>query len=615
MGVAKMAYKPIDQYGVIGDMSSAALIGTDGSIDWCCFPRFDSPSVFAAILDRRKGGRFQIAPTTPASVVHQSYMIDTNILTTRFATPTGEMVLTDFMPVGAGDSGSAGPHEVHRIVRCSSGNVEVRCDFQPRLDYGRAETTLIPSGGGVVARGNHQMLTLCSQVKLQVTGCNASAEFTLNQGEQVTFVLAYGSGRSKRVETYRTQESLDRTKTYWEAVAASIPYDGMWRKEVVRSFLVLRLLVYGPTGAIVAAPTTSLPESVSGSRNWDYRHAWLRDSSFTMDALYRMGDTSGATRYMGWLLNQCRVTNGRTRIVYGISPNSSLKEVSLDHLEGYRGSQPVRVGNASARHLQLDVFGEVILGIDTLYRNGGGISAEAWSLVKNFAEVVCGNWQRRDRGVWEVRGRQQHFVYSKIMCWVALDRAAGLARVLQRYGEADRWHRVADAIKAEVLGRGWSDRKRAFVQRYDSDVLDASSLVIPFVEFLSSDDPRVAATIDAVDRELSVGPLVRRYNPTETDDGLNGQKEGAFTMLSFWLIGGLIRTGRIEKANDYFEQMLGYSNHLGLFAEMIHPRTKTFLGNFPQAYSHVGLIHTARNLTRLENGRHSRSAAEHVAVA
>ena len=608
-----MAYKPIGDYGLIGDMNSAALVGTDGSIDWCCFPRFDSPCVFGAILDDRKGGRFQIAPAGPTLSVHQAYLPDTNILSTRFTTPTGELTLTDFMPLSNGDSSDC-PHEIHRIVQCTGGTVEVRSSFEPRLDYARAKTVLAPTSGGVSARGNHQVLSLCATVPLEIVGGDARAQFTLNQGQEAVFVLAYGHGRPQRVETYGTLQKLRHAEVYWQVMASGITYDGLWRDQVVRSCLLLHLLMYEPTGAIVAAPTTSLPEEIGGFRNWDYRYSWLRDSSFTMGALYLMGRVEEAAQYQRWLLNQCKVTAGRTRIVYGVSRSSSMREFALDHLAGYRGSRPVRIGNDAARHLQLDVFGEVILGIESLYRFGAGISDEAWSLVEHFAGVVCENWQRKDRSIWEVRGPQQHFVYSKIMCWAALDRAATLADALGRHKYVGHWRQVRDTIKQEVLEHGWSDRKRAFVQRYDSDIIDAGNLMLPFLGFLPPDDARVLSTIDAISNELSDGPLVRRYHPSETNDGMEGEGEGAFTLLGFWLTGNLVYTGQTQKARDYFEQLLGYSNHLGLFAEMINPRTKEPLGNFPQAYSHIGLIHTARNLSRALTGKPHRRA-ENLAAA
>ena len=532
------------------------------------------------------------------TAAHQEYLPNTNILFTRFNTPSGELTLIDFMPLSDGDSSYDCPHEIHRIVRCTGGTVEVRCAFQPALDYARAQTSFSAVRVGVIARGGQQVLSLCSHVPLEITGGEASAQFTLHQGEEAVFVLAYGPGRPRKVETYRTSQKFELTKVYWQVMASGITYDGMWRDEVVRSFLALHLMIYKPTGAIVAAPTTSLPESIGGSRNWDYRHSWLRDSSFTMGTLYRMGHIEEAAKYLRWLLYQCKVTGGRMRIVYGITSSSSLKEVVLGHLQGYRDSRPVRIGNGAARHLQLGVFGEVIQDIYTLYRHGGGISDEAWYLVANFANLVCENWHRKDRGVWEVRGDQQHFVYSKIMSWVALDRAVRLAAALGRNGEVGPWRRVAATIKTEVLQRGWSEGKQAFVQRYDSDTLDGSNLIIPFTGFLPPNDPRVLLTTDAIGRELADGPLVRRYRPEETDDGLGGQDEGAFTLLSFWLIGNLIYVGQVERAKEYFEQMLGYANHLGLFAEMINPQTKEPLGNFPQAYSHIGLIHTALNLSR-----------------
>lgn len=597
------SYKRINDYGLIGDMNSAALVGTDGSIDWCCFPRFDSPSVFAAMLDAEKGGRFQIAPAGPVLSVDRSYLPNTNILSTRFTTSTGELSLVDFMPLRNGGRSNASPHEIHRIVRCTRGVVDVESTFDPRLDYARANTTLAPVKGAVVASGNHQNLTLCTDVVQEINGTGASSRFTLRQGEEAVFVAAYGNGRPRRVGSYRTAEKLEHTRTYWESVSARVDYDGMWKDEVMRSFLVLQMLIYEPTGAVVAAPTTSLPESLEGSRNWDYRFAWLRDSSLTMETLYRMGGTAQATDYIRWLLHQCRVTNGRTRIFYGVSSNSSLKEQRLDHMEGYKGSRPVRIGNGAARHLQLDVFGEVILSIERLYKMTGGLSDDAWLVVMNFADVVCKNWRRKDRGVWEVRGEQHHFVYSKLMCWAALDRAVMLAAALGRDGDADGWQKVAHEIRDEVMLRGWSDRKQSFVQRYGSDSLDASCLVIPFIGFLPIDDPRVTSTIEAVSRELGDGPFVRRYVPEETDDGLDGEEEGAFMFVSFWLIGNLIYQGRIAEAKAYFEQMFECANSLGLFAEMINPTTGEFLGNFPQAYSHIGLIHTARNVSRALDGK------------
>ncbi len=591
----------IGSHGLIGDMSSAALVATDGTIDWCCMPRFDSPSVFAALLDSKSGGRFQIAPVDVAST-RQVYLRDTNILQTSFSTATGTLTVTDFMPVRRAALSEEAPHEIHRIVRCDSGDVDVSCVFEPRLDYARGVTVLRPLREGVEARGGRQTLNLLASVPMRIGGDRAVARFTLRQGESESFVLAYGHGRPTRLRTYRTEERLEDTRRFWQGIVAGIRYDGAWSEAVTRSLLVLHLMMYRRTGAIIAAPTTSLPETLGGSRNWDYRFAWLRDSSFTVDILYRMGDDTEGDRYIGWLLDQCKLNDRKTRIVYGETPNTSLRERTLDHLEGYAGSRPVRIGNGAARHLQLDVFGEVILAIHTIFRLQGRILRGAWALVTKFAETVMLNWQRRDRGVWEVRGRQRHFVYSKIMCWAALDRAANIATSLKEDGLARRWALAAEAIRQQVLTDGWSDSKRAFRQRYDDDALDASNLVIPFLGFLPPDDPRIRMNADAIERELADGPFVWRYLPSETDDGLDAQEEGAFTLLSFWLIGNLLYTGQTERAAEYFERVMSHANHLGLFSEMIDPRTGALLGNFPQAYSHVGLIHTARNLDRSLSG-------------
>ena len=596
-------------YGLIGDMSSAALVGADGSVDWCCLPRFDSPSVFASILDEDIGGRFRIQPSGGYTGARQAYLPDTNILETTFTTPDGVVKITDFMPIqdndkdGKPDTNPAVPPELHRIVTCTAGSVQMRCDYEPRHDYARAVPVFHQrrgNGGGtaVETEGGRQTIMLLSSVSLPVSADGVRGEFVLSQGESAIFVLAYGNGRPSSLERYRTQEKLQLTRRYWQDLVAGMNYGGLWREQVVRSFLVLHLMMYRGTGAIVAAPTTSLPETLGGSRNWDYRYSWLRDTSFTVDVLYRLGDMYGADYYIHWLLEQCQLNSRRTRILYGITQSSSLEEEILDHLSGYEGSRPVRIGNGAADHLQLDVFGEVISTIHSLLVLNGEIPEEAWDLVCSFAEVVIKNWHRRDRGVWEVRGEPQRFVYSKVMCWAALDTAAYIAAAVEQRRLYRRWSQAAFLIKTEVLDLGWSESKRAFRQRYGSDALDASNLAVPFFGFIPAEDPRVRQNLDAIERELADGPLVWRYLPEETDDGLDAQPEGAFTLLSFWLLGNLIYTGQTDRALDLFhETMTRCSNHLGLFAEMFDPSTNRQLGNFPQAYSHIGLIHTALNLS------------------
>ena len=591
-------------------MYSAALVGTDGSVDWCCLPRFDSPSVFAAVLDSEIGGHFRISPTAPCLESGQEYVLDTNILNTTFRTETGVVSITDFMPLIGDDDNNPDtpppepPHEIHRIVTCLSGQVEMRCDFLPRHDYARALPELLPLRGNsesctaVLARGGGQAMTLLAGIPLSVDAGGVSGNFTLTQGQTATFVLTYGNGRPTNLERRYTLRKLAQTQRYWQGLVARMDYEGLWREQVVRSFLLLHLMMYPRTGAIVAAPTTSLPETIGGTRNWDYRFSWLRDASFTVDILYRLGDLYGADRFVHWLVEQCQLHRRRTQIVYGISPDSSLKEYTIDHLRGYENSRPVRIGNAAAEHLQLDVFGEVILSIHSLLLLHGTIPDEAWEVVERLAETVMRSWRRKDRGVWEVRGEQQHFVYSKVMCWAGLDYAAYIAAATGHRRLYRRWSLAADTIKTEILDEGWSSTKRAFRQRYGNEALDASNLAIPFMGMLPRDHPRIRQNLDAIERELADGSLVWRYLPEETDDGLHGQPEGAFTLLSFWLIGNMIYTGQHDRALDYFHEVITtQGNHLGLFAEMYDKSAQRQLGNFPQAYSHIGLIHTALNLS------------------
>ena len=472
------------------------------------------------------------------------------------------------------------------------------CVFEPRLDYARGVTTLMPLGEGVQARGRRQTLSLLASVPMRIDGDRAVARFPLRQGESASFVLAYGHGRPLRLSTYRTEARLEDTRRFWEGIVAGVRYDGAWSEAVTRSLLVLHLMMYRRTGAIIAAPTTSLPETLGGSRNWDYRFAWLRDSSFTVDILYRMGDDTGGDRYIGWLLDQCKLNDRKTRIVYGETPNSSLRERTLDHLEGYAGSRPVRIGNGAARHLQLDVLREVIP------RDSHPLPAPG---ADSVGCVGAGDQVRRDCDTQLAASRPGRVGGARSSASLRLLEnhvlggprpSANIATTLKENGLARRWARAAETIRQQVLTDGWSDSKLAFRQRYDDDALDASNLVIPFLGFLPPNDPRIRLNADAIARELSDGPFVWRYLPSETDDGLDAQEEGAFTLLSFWLIGNLLYTGQIQKAAEYFEQIMSHANHLGLFSEMIDPRTGAMLGNFPQAYSHVGLIHTARNLDR-----------------
>ena len=592
-----MAYKAISDYGLIGDMHSAALVGLDGSIDWACMPRFDSPSIFAAILDENKGGHFRIAPSGSYEST-QRYLPDTNVLETTFTTSTGRVTLTDFMPTSPTRSADHVPHEIHRIVVCEEGTVDMRLIFQPRFDYARSPTHLELFPHGILASYDGETLVLSTNVQMTLVDSAAEGEFTLAKGETEPFIAAYARATPIAVGSGRSAYRLEHTKEMWERIVSELDYTGMWRNEVVRSFLVLHLLMYAPTGAIVAAPTTSLPETLGGERNWDYRYCWLRDSAFTLGVLFRVGDLQDARHFLNWLVDMSaeHVESARFPVLYGITADSDTQEVTLDHLEGYRASRPVRIGNGAVDQLQLDVFGEVILSINTYMRYGGYISSQIWSIVDDFAELTCKSWHLPDRSIWEVRGHERHFTYSKAMCWAALDNAIQIGTATGHKSKLAKWRRVADEIKAEVLTRGWNEEKQAFVQSYDSDVMDASSLILTWTNLLPPDDARIQSTITRTVEELGSGPFVNRYKVDEADVGLEGE-EGALTMLSFWLIGGLMSSGKIQQAKTLFEEMLGYANHLGLFSEMIDPVTKEALGNFPQAFSHIGLIHTARNLS------------------
>ena len=595
-----MAYQRIHDYGIIGDMNSCALVGRNGSIDWACFPRFDSPSVFGSLLDDTAGGRFTIAPVDNHSSA-QRYLTDTNVLETTFETKEGTVVVVDFMPLARPSEASA-PHEIHRLVKGIHGTVTMRVVFEPRFNYARDHTSLSLGRSGVVAQADGHAMALITPVPMVIEpaddgGVRAAGTFTLAAGEQVPLVAAYGRRHTPSPAAMDSGAQLERTTRIWEAMAAKMDYEGEWRDWVTRSFLALHLLIFEPTGAIVAAPTTSLPEFIGGDRNWDYRFCWLRDAAWTAGVLFRLGDPHEGAAYVEWMVSQCEIGIDRMQILYGISEDSRLEEVNLDHLEGYEGSGPVRIGNDAAFHRQLDVFGEIALSIATYHKYHGDLTPAMWDMVRRMADLAAQSWHTQDRSIWEVRGEEQHFVYSKIMCWVALDRACHLSEAHGFDGAVDRWQREADKIKAEVLERGWSEAKQSFVQHYDTDAMDASALMIPFCGFLPPDDPRVVSTVRRVQRELAEGPFVRRYIAAETDDGLSCD-EGAFYMLSFWLIGALIAIGETTEARELFDQVRETASPLGLFAEMTDPQTLQALGNFPQAFSHIGFIHTARNLSR-----------------
>jgi GH15 family glucan-1,4-alpha-glucosidase len=599
-----MTYQPIQDYGVIGDMHSAALVGKDGSIDWLCFPHFDSPSVFAAILDDEKGGRFKIAPAAEGAARKQLYWPDTNVLITRFFSPEGVGEIIDYMPVGAHENGD-GYHQVIRRVRVVRGEMAFRMECSPAFDYARERHKTEISSEGACFRSSGLGLGLATRVPLEEVGGAAVAEFSLGEGEAAVFVLREieDGGCGVAFSEEEADDHFKQTVEYWRRWLSKCTYTGRWREVVHRSALALKLLTFEPTGAIVAAPTMGLPEGVGGERNWDYRYTWIRDAAFTLYGLLRIGFTEEAAAFMGWIEDRCQSSSpdGSLQLMYGLDGRRDLTEETLDHLDGYQSSRPVRLGNGAFDQLQLDIYGELMDAVYLYNKHGDPISYDMWTRLRTLINWVCDNWRREDEGIWEVRGGRRHFVYSKLMCWVAVDRGLRLAEKRSFPADRERWLAVRDEIYEEIMQKGWSDDRGAFVQSYDDDTLDASNLIMPLVFFLAPNDPRMLKTLDATNRPpeeggLVANSLVYRYDVQKSVDGLAGE-EGTFSLCTFWLVEALTRAGRVDDARLMFEQMLGYANHLGLYAEEIGHSGEA-LGNFPQAFTHLTLISAAFNLDR-----------------
>lgn len=593
-------YKPIEAYGVIGDLHSVALVANDGSIDWCCLPHFDSPSIFAAILDARKGGFFKIAVEHESSH-RQLYLPETNILITRFLSEEGVGEVIDFMPIVP--KGQNKRHEIIRIMHSVRGTLPCRLDCQPAYDYARAEHEIELTPQGAVFEAPGADFALLSPVPLRKDAAGVHADFVLEPGEQVTFAFRHGQpGEGSALLEGATdgQEALDRTTRFWRKWLNKGKYEGRWREMVERSALALKLLTFEPTGAIVAAPTCSLPEEIGGSRNWDYRYTWIRDAAFTIYAFLRLGYTDEAAGFMHWLETRVQEQDGPTgplQILYRIDGAPETPEFELPHLEGYQNSGPVRVGNAAAQQLQLDIYGELIDSVYLYDKYVTQISYDQWLKIRSMLRWVARHWEAPDEGIWEVRGPRQQFVYSKMQCWVALDR--GLRLALKRGLPNNReWLRsTRDRIYESIMKSGWNARRNSFVQAYGSDALDASNLLMPLVRFVSASDPRMLATIDRTIAELVSDSLVYRYEIGKgAGDGLAGS-EGTFSVCTFWLVESLARAGRIDESRLIFEKMLTYANPLGLYAEQIGPSGQA-LGNFPQAFTHLGLISAAFCLDR-----------------
>src|SRR5262245_48354272 len=607
-------YQPIENYGIIGNLRTAALVGMDGSIDWLCLPHFDSPSVFAAILDDHKGGRFRIAPGDDFRR-KQFYWPDTAILITRFLHEDGVGEVEDYMPL---DGAGTVPDQLIRRVRVVRGKVPFRLECRPAFDYARATHRVSLDSHGALFDGPGLCLGLAAPVPLRADGAGVVADFTLGEGENATFVmrrLAPENLPGRCPGAVEAEDLFRDTVAYWRRWLSKCTYAGRWRETVHRSALTLKLLSFEPTGAIVAAPTCSLPEAIGGPRNWDYRYTWIRDAAFTLYGLLRIGFTEEAARFRDWLRDRWQDADtggtGPLQLMYGIDGRAELTEETLDHLEGYRGSRPVRVGNAAHRQLQLDIYGELMDAVYLHNKYVAPVGYDGWVRLRRLIDWLCDNWQREDEGIWEVRGGRRHFVYSKVMSWVALDRGLRLADKRSFPADRARWLQVRDAIYEEVMAKGWDAGRRAFVQAYGSTALDASSLLMPLVFFMAPSDPRMLSTLDAIRRPAAAGGLaadglVYRYDPAIAPDGLSGH-EGTFTMCSFWLVEALTRAGRtdparLEDARLLFEQMLGYANHVGLYAEQTGNSGEA-LGNFPQAFTHLALISAAFNLDRMLGAR------------
>ncbi|MCD7440945.1 glycoside hydrolase family 15 protein [Streptomyces lincolnensis] len=594
-------YLPIAEHGLIGDLRSVALVGTNGTIDWYCCPSFDAPSVFASILDADKGGSFELAAAVPART-KQFYFPDTNVLITRFFTEDGVGEVQDFMPV---DGVSVVETERHRLIRrvlCVRGSIPFRTRVAPRFDYGTLPHTVRKVGDVAVFESAKLSLGLTATVPLEADGLDVRADFKLAEGESAVFALDQVGGEvtPRRCARTEAEEQFNSTVDYWRRWLSASKYRGRWREMVHRSALTLKLLTYAPTGAIVAAPTTSLPEELGGERNWDYRYVWVRDAAFCVYALLRLGFTDEAEAFMRFVTQHVSPGDGKPsgplQIMYGIDGRTDLTERELGHLEGHQGSAPVRIGNAAADQLQLDIYGALIDSIYLYDKWAKAISSDQWDDVCALVDWVCEHWDQPDEGIWETRGGRKNFLYSRLMCWVAIERGIRMATRRGLPADLARWQATRDTIYRRIHSRGWSEERQAFVQHEDGDVLDAAVLMMPLTKFIAPTDPKWLSTLDALTQDLVSDSLVYRYDPVASPDGLRGD-EGTFSICSFWYVEAMVHAGRIDEARLAFEKMLTYANHLGLYAEEIS-HTGEQQGNFPQAFTHLALISAAFNLDR-----------------
>jgi GH15 family glucan-1,4-alpha-glucosidase len=596
----------IEDYALVGDLQTAALVGRSGSVDWLPFPRFDSSSCFGALLGGREHGRWLLAPASGGPATMRRYRKDTLILESEWETSTGRVRVIDFMP----------PREtmpdIVRIVEGLDGSVAMRTELVMRLDYG----WVIPwvrrlDSRTLVAVGGPDGLLMRTPIDLEPDGMTHAAEFAVREGDRVPFVLTWYPSHEDLPRSVDAEQALVDTETYWRDWLAGCRYEGEYPDAVRTSLIVLKALTYLPTGGIVAAPTTSLPERIGGERNWDYRYCWLRDATFTLYALMNAGFTQEARAWRDWLLRVVAGDPSKAQILYGVGGQRRIAEHELDWLPGYAGSSPVRVGNAAHEQFQLDVYGEVMDALHQARVHGLDPDDHAWSLQRTLLDFLEGAWDRPDEGIWEVRGPRRHFTHSKVLAWVAFDRAVQGVERLGLHGPLDRWRELRDEIHEEVCREAFNVELNSFTQSYGSSELDASTLLIPILGFLPPDDPRVVGTVEAVQKHLTRDGFVERYATRERNDvdGLSGG-EGVFLPCSFWLVDALLMQERDDEAKALFEQLLGVSNDLGLLAEEYDPAEKRQLGNFPQAFTHVGLVNSAYNLSHHMGPMHQRPGGD-----
>jgi GH15 family glucan-1,4-alpha-glucosidase len=602
-------YPLIADHGLIGDLQTSALVATDGSIDWFCAPRFDSPSIFGALLDRQRGGHFRVRPSVEVFSSKQLYFPDTAILVTRFMTEAGVGEVVDFMPVTG--TVATNRHRLVRMVRCVRGEMAFEVDVSPRFDYGREAHKAYLTEDGAVFEGDAGTSMTIHLIKepederLGHTRVDAHgdlhAEVTLHAGQMRGLLLETGTtGPIRQVRVAEAWRMFDETVDFWEGWLGQSTYAGRWREALNRSAITLKLMTYAPSGGLVAAPTAGLPEQVGGERNWDYRYTWVRDASFSVYALLGMGFRDEAAALGRWLRDRVDEQAGRggspLNIMYRIDGSTDLREEVLEHWEGYRGSAPVRIGNGAADQLQLDIYGEAMDSIYFADKHGLHAGHHGWQRVCDLLDWVTENWDQPEEGIWETRGGRQDFTYGRLMNWVALDRGIRLASTHGRPAPLERWRAQRDAIYNQVMEKGWSPTRKAFRQHYKTDVLDASLLRMSTVGFITPNDPMWLSTLDAMDGELVTDSLVYRYDPEASPDGLRGS-EGTFSLCTFAYVDSLARAGRLDKARITFEKMLTYANHLGLYSEEI-ALTGEQIGNFPQAFTHLALVDAAITLDR-----------------